>query len=345
MEIHYLTGEAYSRWDAYVDSHAQGTLYHKSVWKGFFEDYFKKPTFYIYVSENDTILGILPIIKVHSFLFGKSLVSFPHFDYGGLLASSDRAQNLLLEEGKKILEEQKSDELEIRMDQLMSDCSLKYKTKKISYILDLPETPELFQKQLKGTVRNRSKRPGKEGMYVKIGKGELLDSFYRVFAVNMRDLGTPVYAKSFFKHIMAAVPENFYITVVFTKNHKPAAASFCLCYKDKVEIPWVSSLRKYNKFSTNTCLYFNVISEAISRGFKRFDFGRCTKGGNTDRFKKNWKPREVQLYWYYIMKDDAGLPEDMSGKSKYQLAVKMWSKLPVWLTKIMGPPLIKHLNS
>jgi len=39
------------------------------------------------------------------------------------------------------------------------------------------------------------------------GHLELLDGFYEVFARNMRDLGTPVYAKNFFHNILEAFPE------------------------------------------------------------------------------------------------------------------------------------------
>ena len=46
-------------------------------------------------------------------------------------------------------------------------------------------------------LRNQSTQAQKSGMRFAIGHNELLDGFYEVFARNMRDLGTPVYAKKF----------------------------------------------------------------------------------------------------------------------------------------------------
>lgn len=41
----------------------------------------------------------------------------------------------------------------------------------------------------------------KEGCTVKIGAGELIDDFYEIFAVNMRDLGSPVHSKRMIEQV------------------------------------------------------------------------------------------------------------------------------------------------
>ena len=115
----------------------------------------------------------------------------------------------------------------------------------------------------------------KEGAEVRQGGIELLDDFYRVFSENMRDLGTPVYTRKFFREILMTFPENTRL-VIIQLNGQPIGAAFLLGYKDKLEIPWASTLKRYNKFSPNMLLYWEVLKWAIDAGYKYFDFGRSS---------------------------------------------------------------------
>ena len=66
---------------------------------------------------------------------------------------------------------------------------------------------------------------------------DLLDDFYEVFAQNMRDLGTPVYAKQFFELVLKANPDNAWISAVHVHG-KCVAAGFLPKHRDRMEIPW-----------------------------------------------------------------------------------------------------------
>ena len=56
----------------------------------------------------------------------------------------------------------------------------------------------------------------KNGLESVIGHLEVLDAFYEVFARNMRDLGTPVYSKSFFGNILehSSTPRAFLLSTM-----------------------------------------------------------------------------------------------------------------------------------
>ena len=67
---------------------------------------------------------------------------------------------------------------------------------------------ELFE-ELGSKVRAQIRKAQKFEFETHIGGAELVDDFYRVFARNMRDLGTPVYDKVFFANIFSNVdPSN-----------------------------------------------------------------------------------------------------------------------------------------
>ncbi|MEZ5583585.1 MAG: GNAT family N-acetyltransferase [Candidatus Competibacteraceae bacterium] len=76
-----------------------------------------------------------------------------------------------------------------------------------------------------------------------------------------------------------------------------------------MEIPWASSLRKYNSLSPNMLLYWSVLEFACKKGYRIFDFGRSTPGEGTYRFKEQWGAKPVQLYWHYWLRGGRPLPE------------------------------------
>jgi serine/alanine adding enzyme len=82
---------------------------------------------------------------------------------------------------------------------------------------------------------------------------------------------------------------------------------------------------------------------ACGNSYKAFDFGRSTPGEGTYRFKEQWGANPVQLYWHYWMRNGGPLPELNPKNPKYQMAIKIWKKLPVAVTKLIGPRIVKNL--
>jgi FemAB-related protein (PEP-CTERM system-associated) len=179
-------------------------------------------------------------------------------------------------------------------------------------------------------------------MTAHIGREEMLDGFYDVFATNMRDLGTPVYPKAFFRNTLRQFPDRTWISTV-QKDGMIVAAGFLAGFKDRLEIPWASALRAYNRFSPNMLLYWASLEFACEQGYRVFDFGRSTPGESTYRFKEQWGATPHQLYWYYSLPPGTAMPQVNPDNPKYRLAIGAWQRLPVWLTRAIGPRIVKYL--
>jgi FemAB-related protein (PEP-CTERM system-associated) len=159
----------------------------------------------------------------------------------------------------------------------------------------------------------------------------------------MRDLGTPVYSKIFFRNLLeSALANDFYIGVVY-KGSTPVSCCFLMGHKDTLEIPWASTLKSANLMNANMFMYWNILAKAISDGYQFFDFGRSSKDAGTFKFKKQWGAKSQQLYWYYWLANGDDLPELNPNNPKYRLLIWVWKKMPVWLTKLVGPPVVKFL--
>lgn len=346
MEILQLTTTD-SRWDQYVEQHPDGTIYHTLAWKKIVEKHFKKKTTYLYVVRKESdgqekVVGILPLVNFDSQLFGHAIVSYPYVNYGGMLYSNSEAKSMLLSEASQILSHSSAQYIELRTMK-MDEFSLPVKTQKVTYYLTLPSSADELMKQFKAKLRSQIKRPIKEGMYAKCHGKDGIAAFYRIFSTKMRDLGTPVYSIKFFESIFSEIAEHANIVVVYNREHLPVGAAFIIDYKGMMEIPWAATLRSYDRLSPNMLLYFEVLKKAIEKGCHVFDFGRCTKGKGTYRFKKQWGGDEKNLYWYYLLKTGESMPEVNPDNPKYKLAIKIWQKMPVSFANWLGPSIVKHI--
>jgi len=327
-------------WEHFVASHRNSTNYHQYGWRKIVEKSFGHKAYYLAARYSDSdICGILPLVHMKSSLFGSFLVSLPFFNYGGLLCNETAAETALLERARSLLVELRAGHSELRHINNRVE-GLATKEHKVTMILDLEKDDEAQWKALDAKVRNQVRKAEKSGLKAVMGHLELLDGFYEVFCRNMRDLGTPVYNKNFFRNVLETFQESTRVISVILEG-KTVASGILIWFKDTLEVPWASSISDYREMCPNNLLYWEAIRFAIRNGARKFDFGRSTPGEGTFRFKKQWGANPVQLYWQYLLKEGEQLPELNPKNPKYGLAIKIWQRLPVSVTKILGPRIVR----
>lgn len=329
-------------WDAFVTGAESAFNYHQSGWLGVVEKTFGHMTYPLWAkSDAGEVVGVLPVVLMKSRLFGTFLTSLPFVNYGGIVACDEAVSSALLDRARALVDETGAEFLELRHVGTVLD-GLPAKTHKVTMHLELDPDPEVLWKSFKAKVRNQVRKATKSGLTANSGRHELLDDFYEVFARNMRDLGTPVYSKSLFKNVLDAFPDS---TRIFTVNHPDGcvAAGFGTWFNGVFEIPWASSIREYNTLCPNNLLYWEMLERACLDGCFIFDFGRSTPNKGTYRFKKQWGAEPVQLNWQYVMAGGGDLPEMNPENAKFQMAIRVWQKLPVPLTKLIGPHIVRNI--
>jgi len=370
MEIRLYNPSDGQLWDEYVMLHPDATHCHLSGWKEIIEKAYGHKTYYLIAerscgtghSSNSTnsintvnstnpsnssnptnaIVGILPLVHIKSLIFGNLLVSMPFLNYGGVLADTPQATGGLLEQATKICSNLRASYIELRhlnpMDGLgpINRYNSFQKTDKVRMILKVPDSSEKLLKSFKAKLRSQILRPQKEGLKSFIGGEGLLDDFYRVFTVNMRDLGSPVHSKKLFQKILVHLEQNSKIGIV-KYNNLPVAAGLILLFRDTVEILWASSLREYNRLSPNMLLYWSFLDYTCSQGFRYFDFGRSTPGGGTYKFKEQWGAESRRLYWNVYSRFNDYNQNSGDHSEWVSRAIIIWQYLPVFLTNFIGP--------
>ncbi|WP_224981902.1 FemAB family XrtA/PEP-CTERM system-associated protein [Geomonas agri] len=328
-------------WDSYVASHPGATSYHRYFWRRVVEESFGHRGFYLLARSGRRSVGVLPLIHMKSRLFGNFLVSVPFFNYGGVLSSGAAATEALLKEGERVMAACGASHLELRhLGEPLP--GLATRSHKVTMILELAADPEGQWGRFNPKLRNQVRKAQKSGLEVAAGGKELLDGFYRVFCRNMRDLGTPVYGREFFENVLDASGAGARVVSVLFEG-EAVASGIMTRFRDRVEVPWASSNRDFRERCPNNMLYWEAIRLAIREGARRFDFGRSTPGEGTYNFKKQWGAEPVPLYWQYLLRQGTSLPELNPSNPKYRMAVKGWQKLPVALTRLVGPAIVRNI--
>lgn len=326
-------------WDAYARSGDASCGYALMAWGAVFSKAFGHAFYPLAALRAGKVSGILPLTLVASTFFGRFLVSMPFVNYGGLLADDEDCATALLEHARTLRQQCRARNVELR-HLAASGRGLPTRTDKVSMALDLPPDPDRLWTGLKDKVRNQVRKARKNGLSVVSGREELLPDFYRVFCVNMRDLGTPVYGRAFFAEVLAAFPETTAIIAV-RKDGRCIAAGITYAYGDTLQMPWASSLMSHRRYCPNNLLYWHALSEASAKGFARFDFGRSTPGSGPWHFKRQWGAREIPLHWEYLLEEGAPLPNLTVNNPKFRLAIAVWRRLPIMVTNTLGPRIVQ----
>ena len=327
--------------DAYVDAHPFGRSYHKHAWMRVVSEAFGHQSKYLVAERGNVTVGVLPVVGFNSRLFGRFMVSMPFLNYGGVLADDVEAERALLAHAIELTRHSGGRHLELRHDR-QHFSELAAKRHKVAMELRLAATAEDQWRVLDRKLRNQVRKAEKSGLQIHDGSTELLDRFYDVFARNMRDLGTPVYAKEFFRRVLVTFPEQTRVVVV-SLNEQPIAASILHWYRQRIEVPWASSLREFNSLCANVLLYWHMLRFAIERGFEVFDFGRSTPGEGTYQFKKQWGAEPRELVWEYWTAEGGSVPELNPHNPKFALAIRAWQRLPVPVANALGPHIVRNI--
>lgn len=328
-------------WDTYLSQHPEATVELLWGWREVYQRAFAHDCVYLAARRHGAVVGVLPLVRYRSRLFGRFVVSLPYFNYAGIVADDGAVIQAILAKANEVARLHRAHHVEFRHRARVlreQPC----RENKVGFARQLPSTSEALWAAIDRKVRNQVRKAQKEGLKTVEGGAELIDQFYAVFAENMRDLGTPVFPKALFVETSRVFPSRARLFVV-RSGEAPVAAALALTFRDTVLVPWASSLRAFRQQCPNTLLYWSVMEWAIQGGFTNFDFGRSTIGAGTAHFKEQWGGSPRQLHTEYLMLKGEVLPDQGTTNRKLASAIACWQRLPLPVANRIGPMIIRHL--
>ena len=336
MEICELKQSDEKAWDEYVLEHPNSTFYHQIGWKNVVEKSYGHKPYYLLAKEDKEIKGVFPLFLMKSMLFGRKLVSVPFAPYGGMCADDVVVERALIGEAERVVKEMDLDYLEVK--NLSSDVSgLVTNDAYFTLILKLERDPELIWQKFSRKVRNATRKAMKSGLEVVRGDNHDRD-FYRIYAKNMRGLGAPVHAYSFYANLLSEFPDQTEIAVV-RYERRVIAGIFLLYFRDTIISGWASSDKSYQRFNPNNLLYWEMVKHGCEEEYMYFDFGRSIADSGTYHFKKPWGAEVRQLCYQYYLNKAKKMPDTSQTSPKRKMFAEVWRRMPVPVTKLVGPRL------
>jgi lipid II:glycine glycyltransferase (peptidoglycan interpeptide bridge formation enzyme) len=209
-------------------------------------------------------------------------------------------------------------------------------------LLDLPAgDPDGLWKGFDAKVRSQVRRPQKEGVTIRFGRDQV-GAFFRVFSHHMRDLGTPTQSRQFFENIAATFPQEVVWFGCAYLGERPIACGCGFRWGHEFEMTWASALREFNRTAPNMLLYWAFMERATREGLTTFNFGRCSPGGGTHRFKLQWGSREEPLWWYGLARRE-GISTPSPDDGAYAWGPRVWRRLPVRVATAIGPRIVRFI--
>ncbi len=328
-------------WDGYVDAHPRGTLFHRTPWRDLVRAEFGFRPSYLKLVDTRGIRGVLPLFHVPRLLGKPCLVSVPFAVYGGLLADEAHHEKQLLEAADSRLMDCSGHYLELRHRENHGLDSLPGTDLYITYVRDLPDRPEdclgLLPRKARAAARQARNRYGLEA----VSSLDLLDSFHPLFSMNKQRLGSPSFGSGFFRKAVEVHGSRAGLFTVLSDGI-PVSAVIYFVYRDIIYPYFSGAAPGAESVHASNFMYMALMEHGVRLGLKKFDFGRSRRGTGSSRFKEHQGFEATPLHYRYILNRAEAVPSNNPSNPRYDRVKRIWSKLPRWLVRLLGPRLIRY---
>ena len=338
--IKYLDKTNSEDWNKYVLGHNEGTFFHLLEWKEVIEKSYGHKMYSLCAFDTDKIVGVLPLGNIKSMLFGNSLSSTPFCVYGGVIADNEDIALMLEEEAINLAKKIGVEYLELRNLSRKRD-DLLTKDLYVTFRKEIDEDSDVNMKNIPRKQRAMVRKGMKAGLTPVWDDN--LDVFYEIYAGSVKAHGTPVFPKKYFKMLLQVFGDKCKILNLY-KDKVPVSSVMSFYFKDEVLPYYAGGTLLARKVKAFDYMYWVVMEQSREEGLKTFDYGRSKEGTGSYSFKKNWGFVPQSLPYQYELISIDVLPEINPLNPKYQLFIKAWQKMPLFMTKIIGPIISKNLG-
>lgn len=326
--------------EAFVARASASTFFHRLAWRDLlcgelgFEDR------YLCAIRNGRIVGLLPLVRVRSRLFGHTLTSLPFCSYGGPLTTDASVEDALVDAAVRLGIELRVDRVELRSLWPLSRTAPRqdlYSTFRASIPEQLESMKGIPQKR-----RNVVRRAVALGLKATVGRDA--DRFFELYAENARAHGTPALGRRFFRALLDAFPHESDILFVTDAAGKDLSAILSFYHAGEVLAYFAGEMPAARETNANDFKYWSLMMHASARGCTAFDFGRSKAGTGSFQFKRLWgfEPQQLQYAFPYLPRGI--VPENNPLNPRFRLAIDVWRRLPRVVVDRLGPLLVNGLG-
>jgi FemAB-related protein (PEP-CTERM system-associated) len=329
------------RWDAYVASRPEATFFHRAGWSRVIEDSFGQRTHYLAALRDGAVAGVLPLAHYKSRLFGSALIANGCCVAGGPVADDEEAHQALDAAAVALMEDLRADYLEYRQpsrrhplwqarDDLYANFESPIAADEAANFQQIPRKQRAVIRRAMAKDLMDEADPG-------------IERFYPLYSASVRDFGTPVFPRRYFRNLLAVFGPDCDI-VTTTWKGQAVASVLNFYFRDRVIPYYTGAARVARTLGAADFLYWRLMRRAVARGCAVFDFGRSKVGTGAWNFKRNWGFPPRPLVHEYRTRDGAPLPAVNPTNPRYRLLIDLWKRLPLPVANFVGPMVVRNIG-
>lgn len=335
-EVGTLDDAGMASWDAFVLRCPQATFFHRAGWRTVIEKSFGQQCHFLKATRDGEIRGVLPLVLVRSKMFGTRWVSTGWCVGGSTAVDEPEAALALDRAAQALLAGSPAEYIEYR-DPANPHTDGSWKVKDgiyASFERTIEAEEDACLKQIPRKQRAVVRKAIESSLVDRVDQD--LTSFYRLYSLSMRNLGTPVFSRRYIATLLEVFGPDADILTVY-QDERPLASVLNFYFRDKVMPYYTGADPEARKLGAADLMYFKVMRRASARGYRVFDFGRSKLDTGPYAFKKNWgfEPRPVNHEFF--LKDGVAMPDVNPNNPKYQRKIEAWKRLPLPIANLIGP--------
>ena len=293
------------------------------------------------LEDSNRLKWLLPLVEIKP--LGKwkpMMISLPFGNYGGFILPVDTKDGLAdgdLEPIVRFFDKSKAFALEIReIHKPKHDFQIQDGF--TTFELLFPEDLEvLWKKVISGNARTSVRKADKLNIKVVFNDPRALDVFQKIYEKDSSFHGTPIHALKWYEALTTLFHQESLI-VLAEYEDRFIGASLILLYQGKSMLHASVTDPEYRKIPISDKLIWSAFEHLVQKRLaSSFDFGRTRPVPGKLFFKRKWGGIERPIYYSYLIKPGAKIPQILPENPKMGPAIHVWSKMPMALTRLIGP--------
>lgn len=330
-----------ARWEAFVHGCPEATFFHRIGWRDVIQTSFGHRARYLVAERGKSIVGILPLAEVKSFLFGHALVSLPFCAVAGVAAADRDSLQALHHAAKALGERIGAQHLELRNPSPRAPAWPRqdlYASFRKALLPNVDANMAAIPRKQRAMVRKGIKN----GLASELDPG--VDRFFSLYADNVHRHGTPPLPKRYFEALRKTFGSDAEVLTVIDATGKPVTSVLSFYFKDEVLPYYAGDCVEARDLAANDFKYWELMRRACETGVRLFDFGRSKQGTGPYDFKRNWGFEPAPLAYEYCLYKRDSIPQNNPLNPKYRAFIALWKRLPMPVANAIGPHLVKGLG-
>ncbi|MBF0379401.1 MAG: FemAB family PEP-CTERM system-associated protein [Magnetococcales bacterium] len=321
---------------------SNATFFHREGWRRVIKAAFSHECHYLLAEDGGNIVGVLPLVRQRSLLFGDALISTPFCVYGGVATNRDDVRCALEERAAAMADSMGVAYLECR-NRSSSNATWPTKDLYCGFSKAISADPQENLLAIPRKQRAEVRKGIKKGLLGELEQ-DIAGVCYDIYSQSVRNLGTPVFSRQYF-FILKSIFGNDCDGLVIRHGGRAVAAVVNFYFRDEVLPYYGGGIAEARSLGATHFMYWDLMAHASrERGVKTFDFGRSKRGSGSFAFKQYYGFTPEPLLYQYHLVGHNSIPDISPNNPKYRIFINIWKRLPLSVSQFIGPWIAKNLG-